>query len=71
MRSALVLSVAWAAVVSIAIVTRATVRPGIAADGVAKPPLVLSTPHMDDATREKSLLDEAERLYRTTPPRRF
>jgi hypothetical protein len=71
MRSAQALSWGWIAVVFIAFGTRAVVRPRTAPSDITQAPQVLSMDGIDERAREKALLDAADRLYRTTPPRRY
>jgi hypothetical protein len=67
-RSAQTLSWGWVAIVFIAFGTRAMVHPRTVASDA---PQTLSMDGMDQAGREKALLDAADRLYRNTRPRRF
>ena len=71
MRSAQTLSWGWIAVVVIAFGTRAMVRPQPAPGDISLAPQPQSFQGMDEPTREKALLDAADRLYRNTPPRPF
>ena len=69
-QSARTLSWAWMAVALLAMGIRTAVRPQNVTNGTVPMREVVS-PGMDERTRERALLDAADRLQRTTKPRRF
>jgi hypothetical protein len=70
-RSAQALSFGWLAVACFAFGARAVVRPCTTPSDSTHAPELLSIDGMNERAREKALLDAADHLYRTTPPRRF